>query len=121
MAPAVKRDERKSKYPGMQNVVINVFSGFCIVLGLASIGVQVKWCQQHLHQIDSLIFIFNKLTNDDNDISDCCFGHLCYRILLQLRLVCRRRRRPRNLGWFVLRHRWQFIGIAAAYKRTTSL
>jgi hypothetical protein len=48
MAP-VNRDERKSnKYPGMQNIVINVFSGFCIVLGLASIGVQVKWYQQHL-------------------------------------------------------------------------
>jgi hypothetical protein len=27
-------------------------------LGIASIGVQVKWCQQHLHRIDSLIFIF---------------------------------------------------------------
>ena len=47
MAP-VKRDEHKSKYPGMQYLVINVFSTFCIILGIASIGVQVKWCQQHL-------------------------------------------------------------------------
>ena len=53
MAP-VNKDERKSKYPGMHNIVINVFSGFCIVLGLASIGVQVKWCQQHLHRISTV-------------------------------------------------------------------
>ena len=61
MAP-VKRDERKSKYPGMHNIVINVFSGFCIVLGLASIGVQVKWRKMvsttFAPNFDSLIFIF---------------------------------------------------------------
>ena len=43
MAP-VNKEKRKSKYPRMQNIVINVFSGFCITLGLASIGIQVKWC-----------------------------------------------------------------------------
>lgn len=39
----VVTDGRKpAKYPGMPTITINIFSACCILLGVASIGVQVK-------------------------------------------------------------------------------
>jgi hypothetical protein len=39
----VVTDGRKpAKYPGMPTIAINIFSACCILLGVASIGVQVK-------------------------------------------------------------------------------
>ena len=43
VAMASIKSDPKSRYPGMKTISIKVFSSFCIILGLASIGVQVMW------------------------------------------------------------------------------
>lgn len=48
---AVKTDDGRVKYPGMQTTIIKVFSVICIIMGVASVVVQVKHFWKKLKRV----------------------------------------------------------------------
>ncbi len=53
---AVKTDGGRVKYPGMQTTIIKVFSVICIMMGVASVVVQVKHFWKNANEFKVLYF-----------------------------------------------------------------
>jgi hypothetical protein len=98
MVPVNSRLDRPLNYPGMKVIAVRIFSAICIILGIASIGVQVN---------NRLIGQRVRIKFFQISFQDSGAGDLLH-FIIQLRRVANGRRGTRDLGWCIILDCWQF-------------